>query len=276
MKRQKLRFNYILRRYLKVRKRWQRLKALQTNVRRQGILEKQIEKLYAQLKSLAFSLDKPVALSALSAVMITFNVEAQNFEAPVTNPFGISPVTTAWGQVSAAFVDLDNDGDFDMMTGETYGAFSYYENIGSATNPSFAAEQILPFGLTSLGNYFARPDFADIDNDGDMDLFAGHYSGNIFYFENIGTASSPNFGSIQTNPYGIAPSGITFSDVALVDIDSDGDADIISGEGYGNFIYFENSGTTSTPDFTTPPVLNPFSLTVLPVSTFGSSLIFLM
>ena len=44
------------------------------------------------------------------------------------------------------------------------------------------------------GDYvFVSPTFADIDNDGDLDLFIGDYFGNIYFYRNTGSASAPAF-----------------------------------------------------------------------------------
>jgi len=81
------------------------------------------------------------------------------------------------------FADIDKDGDLDAFVGNNAGNTLYYQNTGDASNPSFATPQTNPFGLTDVGD-FARPTFADIDGDGDLDAFVGNNYGNIQFFEN--------------------------------------------------------------------------------------------
>ena len=130
MKNQKSLFNHLLRKYRKTIRRKYRLEKLDINARRQLILEKRIVILFDKLSSLQFMLKKEAVLATVTIAAMAFDAKTQNFEGPVQNPFSFTPVTTAWGQVSTAFVDLDADGDFDMFTGETYGDFSYYEILG--------------------------------------------------------------------------------------------------------------------------------------------------
>eukprot|EP00946_MAST-07B_sp_MAST-7B-sp1_P000505 g505.t1 len=86
------------------------------------------------------------------------------------------------GKYSApAFVDVDNDGDMDLVIGRLEGDLKfYYENTGSASNPSYTRREgaLNPFdgvaidGDPDMGIYSA-PAFVDVDNDGDMDLVIG-------------------------------------------------------------------------------------------------------
>lgn len=81
-----------------------------------------------------------------------------------------------------AFADLDNDGDLDATNG-----YDYFENIGSVTNPVFIKKQLFfdkeieikkryntAFEIVE-NNRFVGVTLADIDGDGDLDLFAGGY-----------------------------------------------------------------------------------------------------
>ncbi|HNP06646.1 MAG TPA: MopE-related protein [Cyclobacteriaceae bacterium] len=160
------------------------------------------------------------------------------------------------------FVDLDNDGDFDLMSGSRTGDFYYFENIGTATAPSFAARQDNPFSLTQLTAQFSTNsliEFADLDNDGDMDLLSGHDFGDFYYFENIGTAVGPVFAAVQTNPFALTTVQNGNSFPALADLDNDGDLDLLSGTGSYRFDYFENVGTAASPSFG-PKQTAPFSM----------------
>jgi hypothetical protein len=158
------------------------------------------------------------------------------FAPSVQNPFGL---TSASEFAIPSLVDIDDDGDLDLFVGEYYGNVKFYENTGSVTSPNFALPQQNPFGITQ-SNLLAVPSFADLDHDGDFDLFAGEYYGNIRYFKNTGTASSPNFAPPITNPFGLVPVN-TYAFPAFADIDNDGDLDLFIGEYYGNLQYFENT-----------------------------------
>lgn len=168
-----------------------------------------------------------------------------------------SPITAndfqAWTQ--PRFVDIDNDGDLDFFTGDNSGLIRFFENTGNVSTPSFS--EVIgasnPFDGVMPGS-FTNIDFADMDNDGDFDVFLGsnYNSGAVLYFENTGTASSATF----TQQFGTNNPMDGFntnylSNIAIADIDNDGDFDImISGGSYsGQIHYFENSGDQYTPVF---------------------------
>ncbi len=145
-----------------------------------------------------------------------------------------------------SFADIDNDGDFDLFVGERAGNINFYRNTGTATNPEFTLETT-NLGSIDVGNN-SVPSFADIDKDGDLDLFVGARAGNIFYYSNTGTATIPaltlvteNFASIDVGDY---------STPSFADIDNDGDGDLFVGEFDGNLNFYRNTGTATSPVFT--------------------------
>ncbi|MCC8997670.1 MAG: FG-GAP-like repeat-containing protein [Nitrosomonas sp.] len=160
------------------------------------------------------------------------------FEFAGNNPFGLSSLSN--------LADIDHDGDLDAFSGNDAGNTLFYRNTGTASNPVFAASQTNPFGLTNVGEKNA---FVDIDNDGDLDVFAGDSSGNTRFFKNTGTATNPAFAAPVNNPFGLANVG-TYSDPVFVDIDGDGDMDAFVTEYYGGVNFFKNTGTVSNPVFT--------------------------
>jgi hypothetical protein len=217
-----------------------------------------ILKIKRQIAELQTHLGTPKLKHILGATAVFFGLSAsaQNFESPVANPFGLS--STYYFALPTA-VDLDNDGDFDLMVGEYYGALQYFENTGTKANPKFAAPVKDPFNIAPSGGVFSSPTFADLDDDGDQDMLTGGYYGVQVYYENIGTATSPNFSASQLNPFGL-DSSYYFSVPRFVDIDGDGDQDVMIAEYYGNIVYYENTGTKSNPQFTKSGN-NPFGLT---------------
>lgn len=78
-----------------------------------------------------------------------------------------------------AFVDLDADGDLDLVLGTESGGLAVYRNDGTARQPSFVPDGTLSLHPPGL----AAPSFADIDGDGDLDLFLGGVGGGLYFFE---------------------------------------------------------------------------------------------
>ena len=198
------------------------------------------------------------------------------FKKAVVNPFQLQNVADVVGDgaladaieaeggipqydFNPAFADLDNDGDQDVLVGMyPYGFTIYYENIGNAGNPVYGEPIINPFGLPTIAE-FTSPAFADIDADGDLDLFIGDFpNGYTHYFENIGTKEAPVFAEAVINPFGLTSTGFV-SSPEFEDIDADGDLDVFIGIDTGDALYFENIGDASNPVFAAA-VTNPFGL----------------
>ncbi|MBI1225541.1 MAG: T9SS type A sorting domain-containing protein [Bacteroidetes bacterium] len=175
----------------------------------------------------------------------------------VVNPFGI--VAAYLSQPS--FVDIDNDGDLDLFSGVLYGGgFQFQENTGTATAPQFQPPIHNPFGL-QLTSPYECVTFADLDNDGDLDILSGGGSGSFSFFENIGTIDSPSFAAPIASPFGLSQPG-EISIPQLADLDGDGDYDLISltGSYYGlSMTFWENTGTVTVPSFG-PSIDNPFGI----------------
>ncbi|MBL4656647.1 MAG: T9SS type A sorting domain-containing protein [Flavobacteriales bacterium] len=199
---------------------------------------------------------KKILASAIMLIGFAEHSRSQPFASPVLNPFGLLQV----GEVPTT-VDIDGDGDLDMFIGGgTYSShILYYENTGTAQIPSFAYPLVNPFGLVDITNGHYFPAFADIDDDGDMDLFVGQYYGAIEYFENTGSPTAPSFTAPIMNPFGLTPPGSFFAILDFADIDNDGDMDLFSGEFYGVIQYYENIGANDSAAFALPQI-NPFGI----------------
>ena len=161
-----------------------------------------------------------------------------SFAMPNTNPFGLSGLNEITNSV---FIDLDDDGDLDLMSGDYLGDFYYYENTGTNAAPQFGAPTKNPYGLANSSNYINICDFADIDGDGDLDLMYVEYYGDFAFAENTGSKTAPQFGTIQTNPFSLSNVGSYPSFMTFADLDGDSDEDIFVIEYYGNNRYYENN-----------------------------------
>jgi hypothetical protein len=151
-----------------------------------------------------------------------------------------------------AFADIDADGDVDLFVGqgdwdgpEAGGNLRYYRNEGTPAQPDWNLVTTSFLGLDVGG--WSTPAFADIDADGDLDLFIGDSDGTLTFVENTGTASSPTWAAAQ-QPYAGLQVG-AYSAPAFFDLDQDGDLDILVGQEDGWLAYVQNGGTPSSPSW---------------------------
>ncbi|HEY6907301.1 MAG TPA: VCBS repeat-containing protein [Ignavibacteriaceae bacterium] len=148
--------------------------------------------------------------------------------------------------------DLDNDGDNDMLIGRDGAAVFYYENTGTSTAPIWTRDYTV-FSIVETINYWKDPGFWDLDGDNDFDLIYGTDNGDLFFYENTGTISAPQY---QYNPaYFKVIKSSGSSTVSFADYDNDGDYDMLSGSTYSGLLYVQNNGNNTTPSFDTASVI---------------------
>lgn len=123
-----------------------------------------------------------------------------------------------------SFGDIDSDGDKDMLMGYADGGLIYYENTAGVGNPATFVFIQANYQNIDVGSNSA-PQIIDVDKDGLMDLIIGERAGNLNYYRNTGTVSSPVF-TFVTNFFG----GINVTKPLSLD-------------GHSNPILFNNNGS---------------------------------
>ncbi|MFZ5563013.1 MAG: FG-GAP repeat domain-containing protein, partial [Thermodesulfobacteriota bacterium] len=182
------------------------------------------------------------------------------------------------------FVDIDGDGDMDMVSGgelnyselgeaiidEIGNRLNFFENVGTKSAPVFeerlGADNPLDSVITGRDDMAA---FVDLDGDGDMDLFAwSKYDDNaLMFYKNTGNARNPLF---EKQPEGENPLFFVdtwrTSSIQFVDIDGDGDMDAFTSryQGYGATTgaieFYKNVGTATSPRFAPAEGDNPLDM----------------
>jgi len=151
------------------------------------------------------------------------------------------------GASNPVFIDFDDDGDFDLLSGSQLGDIKYYENTGTMVGPAWTANHGI-FNSIDHSIYSAVA-AGDISGDGLLDLVVGDLSGNLFYHRNTGSG----FVYESAMFTGIGVSG--WSSPRLFDLDSDQDLDLIIGDENGGISYFENTGNVIEAQWTEDPSL---------------------
>ena len=158
---------------------------------------------------------------------------AQASWSEVTSLFG--GVLDVGGASNPVFIDFDDDGDLDLLSGSQIGDIKYYENTGNASGPAWTANHNR-FSSIDHSIYSAVA-AGDLDGDGDYDLVIGDLDGYLYYHRNTGTSfifESSEFTGIDVGGW---------SSPRLYDIDQDNDLDLCVGQEDGQISYYENTGT---------------------------------
>ena len=147
--------------------------------------------------------------------------------------------------VAPAFVDIDYDGDQDLLAGTGNGKITFFRNIGTPTTPAwrFVTSEYTDIDVGDN----AAPAFADIDADGDYDLFIGNGDGQIVFYRNIGTREEAVWMFVTDSYLGTSVGSLALP--ALADVDNDGDLDFFVGSST-RLSYWRNDGTPAAPSWT--------------------------
>ncbi len=169
-----------------------------------------------------------------------------------------------WGYLSCQAVDVDNDGDIDLIINDSLGRLRWIENIGTRTAPVLSS-LIRPFlykSLPLITPWRNRPGIADWDGDGILEITVVNVDGNLVQYKIDPEHPDYLYGySVLNGQDGIPVSIFDTktpdrskgrSQIDTGDWDGDGDIDILIGRprgalGGGNFLHFENVGSKAKP-----------------------------
>jgi hypothetical protein len=144
-----------------------------------------------------------------------------------------------------ALADLNADGRLELLLGTWNDGVLFFANRGTPQQPQWVQDTTRTIRLTRGSN--TTPALVDIDDDGDLDLFAGEASGTLNFYRNAGTSADPRFELVSDEFDGIDVG--RRSHPAFVDLDGDGDFDLVVGRDEGGGVVFRNDGTRTMPRF---------------------------
>ena len=167
------------------------------------------------------------------------------------------------------FWDMNNDGVPELIIGRPDGTIEVYEDEGTHENPCYFLLDDFFLGIQdSIGNI--APAFMDVNGDGLADMFVGNGivagdGGYIQLWLNTGTADSAAF-TLAVDSI----AGLDVHDASIpfpVDLDQDGDIDLLVGGGLGAVYFIENIGDPVNFNFnSSPQLIDDFSFRVSPVA----------
>jgi hypothetical protein len=164
-------------------------------------------------------------------------------EAPALRYAGPLPVRGAYHYAPEAG-DLDADGRADLVLGTWNDGILLYRRTGAEAGGW--NQDAAPLVELTRGSH-ATPALGDLDGDGDLDLVVGEASGTLNYYRNQGSPRTPAF-ELVSDAWLDVDVGRR-SHPALVDLDGDGDLDLVVGNEEGEMALFRNQGDRSAFDF---------------------------
>ncbi len=144
-------------------------------------------------------------------------------------------------------IDMNEDGLLDLIVGHKNGGMYYYENVGTATKYAFSSVPNKFFGGIDIRSAFDEGTFTTeaypypmmTEVDGELLLFIGAITGDIFLFGNI---EGNEDGTFEQLGQSVIPNTLSeYSAPAIADLDDDGLLDMIVGTYNGGLMWFEQS-----------------------------------
>jgi hypothetical protein len=156
-------------------------------------------------------------------------------------------VIDTYGMPSPNLADFDGDGDLDLLCGDFVDTFTYFQNVGTRSEPCFESGRVLKSGSEPLqpDSPMFVPVAIDWDRDGDTDLVVGQEDGRVMLFAHTGQVvdGMPQFKSARF--FQQEADAVKFGALSTpvgYDWDGDGDEDLICGNAAGRIGWIENLG----------------------------------
>ena len=178
--------------------------------------------------------------------------EGADLTCPASGCLGCFPRMVYW----------DDDTRKDLLVGQADGTVRIFRNMGSEESPRFDDGLFLQAGAPGVRKNIdvgkrATPTTVDWDNDGKTDLVVGGLDGKIHIYLNCGCAGTarPSFETSQSSGTLAQANGqdlIVYgkrSSPVIVDLDGDGNKDILTGNTNGQLLFYRNVGTDAEPTF---------------------------
>ena len=172
--------------------------------------------------------------------------EKPSYDKPVLVQAGDKPIET-FGWPSPNFADFRGTGKLDLICGEFRDSFTFFENIGTRTQPKYAPGRPLktPDGKPlAMDLEMITPVAIDWNQDGHVDLICGDEDGRVAFIENTGKLAAdgtpqflpPRYFQQEADDVKCGALATPFG----FDWDGDGAMDIISGNSAGYLLFYKN------------------------------------
>ena len=138
-------------------------------------------------------------------------------------------------------LDMDADGDLDLVCATRVGKATWYQNVGTRNAPAFHSQsRPLPMEKGAGSIVGSNATYTDWDGDGKRDLVVGSEWGQIVWHRNNGKDNKPRFVSarqlltapafVRINEGDVPKAHGSRAKVSIVDYDNDGLRDILLGD----------------------------------------------
>ena len=152
-----------------------------------------------------------------------------------------------WQQLIPSTGDIDNDGDVDLLLGNSKGRVIWYENTatkGSKPNLVYNTDNLLKYQNMPSETSFS-PEVYDYNKDGINDLIVGMYNGRVALFEGQNAGGTPSFTWKTSKAWGaranlwredVSPTGFEsygYATPRIADLNNDGIKELVVGTFFG-------------------------------------------